>query len=229
MALCVSSFIWSAFIPPLPSTHYVDISWFLSAALYFCIMVYIVVGVLEEVQPLWYFVFSAVLFVLSQLDYFLLSKVICQVSMRACSLNILMWSCTKVTKSAKMGPFYCHLEVILWHQQWASSIFSNWIMLSQPNMWAFRTDIILIISGTVIWHKSHGHNETWQLTQPLMIQLQLLQHDSAASQPPQNWSPSSTAVCAVVDPVSPSLCLHNPISSAISAGMVSNSFADNPI
>ena len=89
-------------------------------------------------------------------------------------------------------------------------------------MWAFGTDIILIISGTVIWHKSHGHNETWRPTQPLTIQLWLLQHDSAASQPPQNWSPSSAAACAAVDPISPCLNLRNPISSAISAGMVSN-------
>lgn len=42
-------------------------------------MLYIVVGVLNEVRPVWYYVISAILFVLSQLDYFLLSKVICRV------------------------------------------------------------------------------------------------------------------------------------------------------
>ena len=64
-------------------------------------MVYIVVGVLEEVRPLWYFVFSAVLFILSQLDYFLLSKVICQMSMRTIMLslfcgNLLVITCTSL-------------------------------------------------------------------------------------------------------------------------------------
>ena len=64
-------------------------------------MVHIVVGVLEEVRPLWYFVFSAVLFVLSQLDYFLLSKVICRVSMRTIMLslfcgNLLVVTCTSL-------------------------------------------------------------------------------------------------------------------------------------
>ena len=42
-------------------------------------MLYIVIGVLNEVRPVWYYVISAVLFIISQLDYFLLSKVICQV------------------------------------------------------------------------------------------------------------------------------------------------------
>jgi hypothetical protein len=42
-------------------------------------MLYIVLGVLNEVRPLWFYVLAAVLFVLSQLDYFLLSKVICKV------------------------------------------------------------------------------------------------------------------------------------------------------
>ncbi|RPD67670.1 hypothetical protein L226DRAFT_474558 [Lentinus tigrinus ALCF2SS1-7] len=34
---------------------------------------------LNELRPMWYYVLAAVLFVLSQLDYFLLSKVICRV------------------------------------------------------------------------------------------------------------------------------------------------------
>lgn len=42
-------------------------------------MLYIVLGVLNEVRPVWYYILAAVLFVLSQLDYFLLSKVICNV------------------------------------------------------------------------------------------------------------------------------------------------------
>jgi len=40
-------------------------------------MIYIVLGVLNEVRPIWFYVLAAVLFALSQLDFFLLSKVIC--------------------------------------------------------------------------------------------------------------------------------------------------------
>ena len=43
------------------------------------IMTYVVLVMLNEVRPMWYYVLAAVLFVLSQLDYFLLSKVICRV------------------------------------------------------------------------------------------------------------------------------------------------------
>jgi len=46
--------------------------------LYFVLMAYIVLGVLNEVRPMWFYILSAVLFVLSQLDYFLLSRVICK-------------------------------------------------------------------------------------------------------------------------------------------------------
>ncbi|KAH8089875.1 chitin synthase III catalytic subunit [Cristinia sonorae] len=48
-----------------------------AALFYFAIMMYIVLGVLNEVRPMWFYVLAAVLFVLSQLDFFLLSKVIC--------------------------------------------------------------------------------------------------------------------------------------------------------
>ena len=42
-------------------------------------MLYIVLGILNEFRPVWYYILAAVLFVLSQLDYFLLNKVICNV------------------------------------------------------------------------------------------------------------------------------------------------------
>jgi hypothetical protein len=48
--------------------------------LYFGLMAYIVLAVLNEVRPMWFYILSAALFVLSQLDYFLLSRVICKVS-----------------------------------------------------------------------------------------------------------------------------------------------------
>ncbi|KIM69368.1 hypothetical protein SCLCIDRAFT_103250 [Scleroderma citrinum Foug A] len=46
--------------------------------IYFCIMLYVVVVALNEVRPLWYYILSGILFVVSQLAYFLLSKVICK-------------------------------------------------------------------------------------------------------------------------------------------------------
>ncbi|TFK37362.1 hypothetical protein BDQ12DRAFT_713488 [Crucibulum laeve] len=47
-------------------------------ALYLLIMSYIVLKVLNETRPMWFYLLSAALFVLSQLDWFLLSKVICK-------------------------------------------------------------------------------------------------------------------------------------------------------
>ncbi|KAF8583593.1 hypothetical protein K439DRAFT_1647190 [Ramaria rubella] len=44
---------------------------------YFGLMTYVVLGILQEIRPMWYYILAAVLFVLSQLDFFLLSKVIC--------------------------------------------------------------------------------------------------------------------------------------------------------
>ncbi|KAG2152535.1 chitin synthase III catalytic subunit [Suillus bovinus] len=49
-----------------------------AALIYFGLMLYIVLGILNEVRPVWYYVIAAILFVLSQLDYFLLSKIICR-------------------------------------------------------------------------------------------------------------------------------------------------------
>ncbi|OBZ78471.1 Chitin synthase export chaperone [Grifola frondosa] len=49
-----------------------------AALIYFAIMLYVVLGMLNEVRPMWYYVLAAVLFVLSQLDFYLLSKVICK-------------------------------------------------------------------------------------------------------------------------------------------------------
>ncbi|KAH7870170.1 chitin synthase III catalytic subunit-domain-containing protein [Lentinula edodes] len=51
-----------------------------AAILYFGIMTYIVLAVLNETRPMWYYILSAGLFVLSQLAWFLLGKVICEVS-----------------------------------------------------------------------------------------------------------------------------------------------------
>ncbi|KAJ7860364.1 hypothetical protein B0H14DRAFT_2744466 [Mycena olivaceomarginata] len=50
-----------------------------TVVIYFALMTYIVLAVLNEVRPMWFYILSAALFVLSQLDYFLLNKVICKV------------------------------------------------------------------------------------------------------------------------------------------------------
>ncbi|KAF8893736.1 chitin synthase III catalytic subunit-domain-containing protein [Gymnopilus junonius] len=48
------------------------------AILYFLIMTYIVLHILNETRPMWYYVLAACLFVLSQLAWFLLGRVICK-------------------------------------------------------------------------------------------------------------------------------------------------------
>ncbi|KAF9788611.1 chitin synthase III catalytic subunit [Thelephora terrestris] len=49
-----------------------------AAVLYLLIMTWIVLVVLREIRPMWFYILAATLFVLSQLDYFLLNKVICK-------------------------------------------------------------------------------------------------------------------------------------------------------
>lgn len=53
-----------------------------AALIYFGLMMYIVLGVLNEVKPTGFYILAAVLFVLSQLDYFLLNRVICNVRVK---------------------------------------------------------------------------------------------------------------------------------------------------
>ncbi|KAK7043640.1 hypothetical protein VNI00_008251 [Paramarasmius palmivorus] len=49
-----------------------------SALFYFALMTYIVLGVLNEVKPMWSYIIAAVFFVLAQLAWLLLGKVICR-------------------------------------------------------------------------------------------------------------------------------------------------------
>jgi len=51
---------------------------FSAAFLYVVIMTYIVLTILQETRPMFFYLLAAALFVLSQLDYFLLSRVICK-------------------------------------------------------------------------------------------------------------------------------------------------------
>jgi len=49
-----------------------------AAVLYFVIMTWVVLAGLRELRPAWYYVLAFTVFVLSQLDFFLLSRVICE-------------------------------------------------------------------------------------------------------------------------------------------------------
>ena len=49
--------------------------------LYFIIMSYIVLKILNETRPMWYYILAAALFILSQLAWFLLSRVVCKVTL----------------------------------------------------------------------------------------------------------------------------------------------------
>ncbi|KAK7685113.1 hypothetical protein QCA50_011952 [Cerrena zonata] len=49
-----------------------------AAVIYFALMLYIILGILNELKPVWFYILAAGLFVLSQLDFFLLNKVICK-------------------------------------------------------------------------------------------------------------------------------------------------------
>lgn len=55
--------------------------------IYFVLMTYVVLRILNEIRPLWYYVLAFVLFVLAQLAWFLLGKVVCRVSHPIHSVN----------------------------------------------------------------------------------------------------------------------------------------------
>jgi hypothetical protein len=70
--------------------------------LYLGIMSYIVLAVLNEVRPMWYYILSVVLFVISQLAYFLLSKVICNGSKRKVDGSFI----ATILETASVGVLY---------------------------------------------------------------------------------------------------------------------------
>ncbi|KAJ7237272.1 chitin synthase III catalytic subunit [Mycena haematopus] len=86
ISLDIGLSITSAFGPSTPPQSLRSIPLFVltsiwpaaTVVIYFGIMAYIVLSVLNEVRPMWFYILSAALFVLSQLAYFLLSKVICK-------------------------------------------------------------------------------------------------------------------------------------------------------
>jgi Chitin synthase export chaperone len=70
-AACVPLFLPFRVIKSLTSPHYS------ATLLYFILMAWIVGSVLRERRPLVYYVLAAILFIFSQLAYFLLSRPIC--------------------------------------------------------------------------------------------------------------------------------------------------------
>ncbi|TFK81589.1 hypothetical protein K466DRAFT_557746 [Polyporus arcularius HHB13444] len=74
--------------------------------LYFGIMAYVVLGLLNEVRPMWYYVLAAVLFVLSQLDYFLLSKVICKAAATGAVSKVDGSFIATILETAAVGVLY---------------------------------------------------------------------------------------------------------------------------
>ncbi len=66
-------------LPYSSNTSNISSRFFSCAVAYLLIMAYIVLRVLNETRPMWYYVLAATLFVLSQLAWFLLSRVICKV------------------------------------------------------------------------------------------------------------------------------------------------------
>ncbi|PFH46761.1 hypothetical protein AMATHDRAFT_77532 [Amanita thiersii Skay4041] len=73
-----------------------------SALLYLAIMSYIVLHILQETRPMWYYLLSAVLFVLSQLAWFLLSRVICRGSSQKVDGSFI----ATLLESAAVGVLY---------------------------------------------------------------------------------------------------------------------------
>ncbi|KAL0057070.1 hypothetical protein AAF712_016306, partial [Marasmius tenuissimus] len=86
IALFVLTSIWPAF----------------SALAYFGLMTYIVLGVLNETRPMWFFILAAGLFVLSQLAWFLLGKVVC----RSTSAKIDGSFIATILETAAVGVLY---------------------------------------------------------------------------------------------------------------------------
>ncbi|KAF7371100.1 hypothetical protein MSAN_00744800 [Mycena sanguinolenta] len=110
ISLDVALSITSAFGPSSPPQALHSIPLFVltsiwpgaTVIIYFGIMTYIVLAVLNEVRPMWFYILSAALFVLSQLAYFLLSKVICKGSNQKVDGSFV----ATILESAAVGVLY---------------------------------------------------------------------------------------------------------------------------
>ncbi|KAF8593974.1 hypothetical protein BDV93DRAFT_189497 [Ceratobasidium sp. AG-I] len=84
---------------------------------YFVIMIYVVLGVLREMRPFIYYIAAAFLFVLSQLAYFLLSKIIC----RGTSAKLDGSFVATILETAAVGMLYLAWRSITeesWDEPW---------------------------------------------------------------------------------------------------------------
>jgi len=99
-----------------------------AAILYFGFMTYIVLAILNEVRPMWYYILSAVLFILSQLDYFLLSKVICRRANRKLDGSFV----ATILETASVGVLYLAWRSIT-EESWDDDYYSNGFYAS-PNV-----------------------------------------------------------------------------------------------
>ncbi|KZP13311.1 hypothetical protein FIBSPDRAFT_960718 [Athelia psychrophila] len=89
-----------------------------TTAIYLVHMAYIVLSALNEVRPMWFYVPSGVLFVLSQPDYFLLNKLICK------GMNAKMDGSfvASICETAAVGVVYLARRSITkgsWHDEYA--------------------------------------------------------------------------------------------------------------
>jgi hypothetical protein len=76
-------------------------------------MIWIVLRVLNETRPMYYYALSAFLFVLSQLAWFLLGKVICKVCILLVNLSIFPPPCTTCGLSATRAALFVHPWAVL--------------------------------------------------------------------------------------------------------------------
>ncbi|RPD53451.1 hypothetical protein L227DRAFT_398150 [Lentinus tigrinus ALCF2SS1-6] len=93
-----------------------------AAILYFAIMAYVVLGMLNELRPMWYYVLAAVLFVLSQLDYFLLSKVICRAAATGAVSKVDGSFIATILETAAVGVLYLAWRSIT-EESWEDEVY----------------------------------------------------------------------------------------------------------
>ena len=88
-------------------------------------MTYIVLNILQEARPMFFYLLAAALFVLSQLDYFLLSRVICKGAngktdgsfvatiLETAAVGVLYLAWKSITEGASRPFFFFLLPVLI--------------------------------------------------------------------------------------------------------------------
>ncbi|KAL0569823.1 hypothetical protein V5O48_012141 [Marasmius crinis-equi] len=97
-----------------------------AALIYFGLMTYIVLGVLNETRPMWFYILAAGLFVLGQLAWFLLGKVICRGTgakidgsfiatiLETAAMIVLYFAWRSITEGESSLESRLYLRTILW-------------------------------------------------------------------------------------------------------------------